>query len=127
MGRGSSKLSLLKRNVLANFLGAGWTALMSFIFVPVYIGFMGVEVFGLVGLFITLQARAVVFELGIGMTLNRELARLSAAPGNEQRMRDLLRSLEVIFWSIGGLLGVVVIALAGCATTRTRPKINAVS
>ena len=97
---------------MANFLGSGWTTLMSFILVPVYISFMGVEAFGLVGLFITLQALSVVFELGIGMTLNRELAQLSAVPGNEQRMRDVLRSLEVIFWSIGGLLGVVVIALA---------------
>ena len=112
MRRGSSKLSLLKRNVLANFLGNGWKSLMSFILVPVYIGFMGVEAWGLVGLFITLQALTVVFELGIGVTLNRELARLSAAAGNEQRMRDVLRSLEVIFGSIGGLLGVVVIALA---------------
>jgi O-antigen/teichoic acid export membrane protein len=66
----------------------------------------------LVGLFITLQALSTVFELGIGVTLNRELARLSAVPGNEQRMRDVLRSLQVIFWSIGGLLGVVVIAMA---------------
>jgi len=112
MERGSGKLSLLKRNVLANFLGNGWNTLMSFILVPVYIGFMGVEAYGLVGLSITLQALAAVFDLGIGMTLNRELARLAAAPGNEQRMRDMLRSLEVIFWSIGGLLGVVVIALA---------------
>jgi len=112
MGRESSKLSVLKRNVLANFLGNGWTTLMSFILIPVYIGFMGVEAYGLVGLFIMLQGLAVVFDLGIGMTLNRELARLSAAPGNEQRMRDVLRSLEVLFWPIGGLLGVVVIALA---------------
>ncbi len=103
---------MLKRNVLANFLGNGWATLMSFIFVPVYIGFMGVESFGLVGLYIAGLALSAVFELGIGRTLNRELARLSAAPGNEQRMRDVLRSLEVIFWSIGALLGVVVVALA---------------
>lgn len=85
---------------------------MAFIFVPVYIRFMGVEAWGLVGLFIGLQALATVFDLGIGMTLNRELARLSATLGNEQRMRDVLRSLEVIFWLLGGLLGVVVIAMA---------------
>ncbi len=97
---------------MANFLGTGWTTLMSFIFVPVYIGFMGVEAYGLVGLFIALLALSAVFELGIGMTLSRELARLSAAPGNEQRMRDVLRSLEVMFWSIGVLLGVVLVALA---------------
>ena len=97
---------------MANFLGTGWTALMAFIFVPVYIRFMGVEAWGLVGVFIGLQALAAVFDVGIGMTLNRELARLSATPGDEQRMRDVLRSLETVFWFIGALLGIVVIAMA---------------
>ncbi len=97
---------------MANFLGNGWTTLMSFIFIPVYIRFLGVEAWGLVGVFIALQALTAVFDVGIGMTLNRELARLSATPGDEQRMRDVLRSLEVIFWLIGGLLGVVVFASA---------------
>ena len=44
------------RNVVANFLGQGWTAVMNLAFIPVYIKFLGVEAYGLIGLFGLLQA-----------------------------------------------------------------------
>jgi O-antigen/teichoic acid export membrane protein len=40
------------------------------------------------------------------------MARLSALPGREQEMRNLVRSLEVIYWSIAILIGITVIAMA---------------
>ena len=33
----------LRLNVAANFVGSGWSSLMSFIFVPFYIHYMGME------------------------------------------------------------------------------------
>ena len=44
-------MSLLKRNIIANFAGQGWAALMALAFVPLYIKFLGIEAYGLIGFF----------------------------------------------------------------------------
>jgi O-antigen/teichoic acid export membrane protein len=93
----------VRRNVIANFAGQIWTALIGIGFVPVYIRWMGIEAFGLVGLFLTLQAAAALFDPGLAGTLNRELARGAGADAG--RDRRLLRTLEILYWPIGGLLG----------------------
>ena len=105
-------MSLLKRNIAANFAGSIWQAIMSLAFVPLYIKFMGIEAYGLIGVFAMLQALFVILDMGLNATLNREMARLSALPGREQEMRNLVRSLEVIYWSVAILIGITVVAMA---------------
>lgn len=105
-------MSQLKRNILANFGGNIWTAVMSLAFIPLYIRFMGIEAYGLVGLFATLQTMFFLLDLGLSTTLNRELAGLSVQQDKGQEMRDLVRTLEVIYWGVGAVIGVVVLALA---------------
>ena len=73
-------MSSVKRNIIANYLGSGWIALMSLAFIPFYIRLMGAEAYGIVGVFISLQAMLAVLDLGLSQTLNREMARLSADP-----------------------------------------------
>lgn len=45
-----------KRNLIANYLGQSWTALMGLAFIPLYIKYLGIEAYGLIGLFALLQA-----------------------------------------------------------------------
>jgi O-antigen/teichoic acid export membrane protein len=105
-------VSPLKRNILANFAGNAWTALMSFAFVPLYIHFLGIEAYGLMGIFATLQAIFGLLDLGLSTTLNREMARLSVQPHGGQQMRNLVRTLEGGYWAIGIVIGVTVLTLA---------------
>ena len=86
----------LKKNVVANFLGQSWTALMGLAFVPIYIKYLGVEAYGLIGFYAILQAWLTLFDMGITQTLNREMARFSAGAHTPQSVHDLLRSLEFI-------------------------------
>lgn len=86
----------LKKNVIANFLGQGWTALMGLAFIPLYIQYLGVEAYGLIGFYAVLQAWLTLFDMGITQTLNREMARFTAGVHTPQSIHDLLRSLEVI-------------------------------
>ena len=72
-------MSQLKLNLGANFVGKGWSALMGIVFIPLLIEFMGVESYGLVGIFTTLQAVLVLMDMGLTTTLNREIARYSTA------------------------------------------------
>lgn len=44
------RVTMLKRNVIANYLGQGWRVLMSLAFVPLYIKYLGIEAYGLIGI-----------------------------------------------------------------------------
>jgi O-antigen/teichoic acid export membrane protein len=98
----------LKKNVLANFLGQGWTALMGIAFVPLYIKYLGMEAYGLIGVFAMLQAWLALLDMGMTPTLSREMARYTAGAHTVQSIRDLLRSLEIICVAIALLIGIVI-------------------
>lgn len=87
---------MLKRNIIANYLGQGWSAIMGLAFVPLYIQYLGMEAYGLIGLFAVMQAWLSLLDMGMTPTLNREMARFSAGEHSPQSIHDLLRSLEII-------------------------------
>jgi O-antigen/teichoic acid export membrane protein len=69
---------------------------MGLAFVPLYIKYLGVEAYGLIGFYAVLQAWLTLFDMGITQTLNREMARFTAGVHTPQSILDLLRSLELI-------------------------------
>ncbi len=74
---------------------------------------MGIEAYGLVGIFSSLQAFSSLFDMGMSTTLNRELSRLAVMPNKAQEMRCMVRTLEVIYWGVAIFLGLAVVSLAG--------------
>jgi O-antigen/teichoic acid export membrane protein len=100
-------MARLRNNVLANYAGQVWTALMSVAFIPLYIRALGLEAFGLVGLMLSLQALSLLLDLGMGSVLNRELARRAHAGDAAWTTRDLVRTFEWLVWP-----AVVVIAVS---------------
>ena len=105
-------MSLVRRNVLANTGGRVWAAVLSLAVVPLQIRFVGIEAYGLLGVFQSLIAVFALLDLGLGNVLNRELARASMQPGREQEMRNLVRTIEAAYWGIGVLIGIAVALLA---------------
>jgi O-antigen/teichoic acid export membrane protein len=91
---------MLKRNLLANYIGQGWTGLMSLAFVPLYIKYLGIESYGLIGLFAMLTAWLSLLDMGMTPTLSREMARFTSGMQSAQSIRDLLRTIEVITFGI---------------------------
>jgi O-antigen/teichoic acid export membrane protein len=102
-------MTRLQHNLIANFAGQGWTALMALAFVPLYIRFLGIEAYGLIGFYAMLQAAFQILDLGLSQTMNREMARYSALPEKAGEARDFVRTLEVGYWSIGIILGITVL------------------
>ncbi|HJT24687.1 MAG TPA: oligosaccharide flippase family protein, partial [bacterium] len=102
----------MKKNVIATFGSNVFVALMNLIFVPLYIHFMGIESYGLVGVFSTLLALFALLDMGLGSTLNREFARLGAQNNKGRDMRDLLRTLEVPYWLVAFLIGLGVVVFS---------------
>jgi len=90
----------LKRDVRANYLGQGWTALMGLAFIPIYIRYLGIEAWGLVGFMSMLQAWLTLLDMGLAPTLSREMARFGAGARSVQSIRNLLRSLELLYVAV---------------------------
>jgi O-antigen/teichoic acid export membrane protein len=106
------KTATVKTNIIANFSGKAWTSIMSLIFIPVYIKFMGIEAYGLIGIFVSLMALLSILDMGLSATLSRELARLSVSEESAQESKDLVRTLEVVYWSVGFVVGLAIMTLA---------------
>ncbi len=111
-------MSLVRRNVIANLIGNGWVALISIAFIPLYIHFIGVEAYGLVGFYMTLQAVFAVLDMGLTATMSRELAKLSSSDENAQQMRNLVRTLEWVYWGIALMIMFAVVLLAPWIATQ---------
>lgn len=105
-GRGDAGVSV-SRNIVANYLGQGISSLLALALVPVYIRYLGIEAYAIVGLFAVIQAWMVLLDLGMTPTLGREMARFSAGTVDRQTIHDLLRSLGTLY------VGVAVLAAVG--------------
>lgn len=81
---------------------------MGIAFVPLYIKYLGMEAYGLIGVYAILQAWLTLLDMGMTPTLNREMARYTVGVHTAQSMRDLLRSLEVICFATTLLIGVAI-------------------
>jgi O-antigen/teichoic acid export membrane protein len=103
----------IRSNIIANYAGQGWAALMGLIFAPVYIRLLGIEAYGLIGFFTMLQVWLALLDLGMAPTSVREMARFTSGVATVQATRDLLRSFELICLGIGALIIVVFAAASG--------------
>lgn len=102
-----------RRDLVANYLGSAWAALMGFVFVPFYLKFIGAEGYGLVGFFVLLSAFFGMLDGGMGAAATRESARFSAASDEERaHVVTMLRTMERLFWSAAILAG---LGIALCA------------
>ena len=96
---------------------------MGLAFVPLYIKYLGIEAYGLIGLFSLLQAWLSLLDLGMTPTISREMARFTAdspdaksleTPSHRaQSIRDLLRSIEFVALGIALLIATGVFAASG--------------
>ena len=90
----------LTKNIVASFFSKGWSALLSLVCVPLYVRFLGVEAYGVIGVFVTLQTALSLLDLGLGAAFTREVAQISHKVVEFRNTQDLLRTLEVIYWIV---------------------------
>lgn len=87
----------LKANVLANYASQVYGALVGMAVLPLYLTYMGVEAYGLVGLFTLLQSLFLMLDLGVTQTLMREVARFGDRKSDAGYLRRLLHLMELVF------------------------------
>lgn len=110
--RGHTRLAT---GLIANFAGQGISALANFVFIPAYIALLGIESYGLIGVFTVVLTAASLLDAGMTPTLNREMASFHAGQRTATEMRDLLGSVlalcavavaaaALLGWLLGPLL-----------------------
>ena len=99
-------------------MGQGWTLLLQLGAVPIYLAYLGGSGYGLISFYLVLQATARIFDLGLGPTLSRELARRSETNQSSSDTRDLVRTVEALYWTVGLALGLLVIVLSPLIASR---------
>jgi hypothetical protein len=75
---------LLKRNLIANYLGQGWRALMGLAFIPLYIRYLGIDAYRLIGIYAILTAWPGLLDLGMRPALGREMTRFTGGVHDAQ-------------------------------------------
>lgn len=83
-------------NLIANYLGQGWAAVMGLAFTPLYISYLGIEAFSIIGFFAILHAWFALLDMGISPTISREMARFSGGAQGSTQIRNLLRTCETL-------------------------------
>ena len=108
----SHKVISIRRNAVANYVGTFCQAILGFLFVPLYIKYLGVESYGLIGFSVSLSALLSLADLGLSSTLSREFARYSAMPNYAWQTRSLLKTMQALYWGLSLLIGIVIVAVA---------------
>jgi O-antigen/teichoic acid export membrane protein len=101
----------VRRNLAAALGSSIWAALLALAVVPLYLHYLGIEAYGLIGFFSTLQALFQILDLGMAPTINREIARCSAT-GGWSEARRLLHTLGILYWTAAIGIALLMVALA---------------
>lgn len=101
----------LGKNYLASLANAAWSAIVGLAVVPLYLKYLGIESYGLIGFFMTVQALLQFLDMGLAPTINREVARHSAA-GRLQDAGKLLHTLAVFYWGMAVVIASSIAVLA---------------
>lgn len=111
-------LSQFKLNTLANYAGRFWLNLLSFLPVPVYIHYLGVEAYGLIRAFYAVISFISLLDLGLSTTVSRDVALRKAVSVKRETIRDLLRTTEIIYWTVGAVIFLLMVLLAEPIATK---------
>ncbi|HMP89035.1 MAG TPA: oligosaccharide flippase family protein [Kiritimatiellia bacterium] len=103
----------LIHNTVANLAGQLMAPVISLAMVPIYLAYLGMEPYGLIGFFSALLLLLGVFSQGITHALQREFARRDHLEGQKSSMRRLALTFERIYGVLGFLAALIIATGAG--------------
>lgn len=87
------------KNIIANIIGRFWSILTNYLFIPIYISFLGIENYAVISLSFILIGVMSVMDAGLTATLSREFAR-NEEENSSNHKRRVLNTLESCYWII---------------------------
>lgn len=108
-------MSRLKSNIFANIAGQAWFVLVSILCTPFLIKMLGVEAYGLIAFYTLLQSVMQMLDLGMGPTVNREIAQSwkSRDEGvNSNELARFIATMERWYWVLGSIAGSILLVFS---------------
>lgn len=90
-------MNTIKKNIAFNYFSQFYISVIGILILPLFLKNLTPEGYGLVGFFTLLQSWMRLLDMGISPTLGREVASLKGNQESQERLRKVVRSLEVIF------------------------------
>ena len=100
-------MSRFKANITANLFGQILVIVTQLTTLPIYLHTLGVEAYGLIGFYVALQTTIQAFDLGLGNTINREMAKFNGGSIDHQKAISTVATIEMIFFSLIATLGLI--------------------
>jgi len=114
-------MSRVAINTAANYVGSLWGAAVAIVFVPVYVRYLGMEAYGLIGVSATIALILALSDFGISAALTREMAREWKEEEDICEGRRALETLARLFIPLSIVFGsLVVVAAPYIATSWVR-------
>lgn len=92
-------MAKLRSNITANYISQIYSALAGILTVPIYAQYLGIEAFGVIGFYITLQAWFQVLDAGLSTTLSRESSLYNTDQSRQSVFTRVKSLLERFFFS----------------------------
>lgn len=105
----------VSRTILFGYFSRFAAVLLSFLLTPIYIKIIGIESFAIVGITFSIQAIILYFDMGFGVATTIETAELLAQK-KEKELGSLLRTGELAYWIITGVLWLFFVASSKLVT-----------
>lgn len=98
------------KNIIANFIGRLWGILSNFLFIPLYIHYLGFDSYSIISFTLVIAGLIAVLDAGLTATLSREFARLDNF--HDEKIR-IFKTLESTYFIVIGLCIILVFSLSG--------------
>jgi O-antigen/teichoic acid export membrane protein len=100
-----------KVSLVASFSSRFIGAILGVIAIPLYVNLIGIESYGLVGVFASLQSIFKLFDFGLAPTIIREFGKSSGQKSAYQRLSDLAKACEIVYIGIAVIICIILITI----------------
>jgi O-antigen/teichoic acid export membrane protein len=109
----STSRNFFVKNFSANLVAQFIPPLLSFVLVPFYLFYLGVDAVGLIAFLYAIAAALNIFTKGINWSFQREVSQRFGKDIDGFAIPNLIHSFEVTFWMFGFMLGLCIAINSG--------------
>lgn len=109
--------SLLRKNVVANYIGSVISILGPLLSLPFYLAFLGPNQYGLIGFVLLIQASLNLLDAGLGQALVREVSLSLPLPDGRRLASRLIFNVERLYWGFALVVALIVSVMSTYIST----------
>jgi O-antigen/teichoic acid export membrane protein len=94
----------------SNLITNVYSLIIGILFVPLYINYIGIEAYGIIGAFNGITTFLWLFDFGVTTNINREMAKFYEAE-DKRDLLDVKKTLEIVCYGLSGLITLILSGL----------------